>query len=417
MKPIGADSPASVKAAMQGKFQQGLVFHRQGKLVEAEHIYDEVLKRDPTDFAALHLLGVIALQTGRTQRGVDLISKAIGFNSNVAAAYNNLGNGLSSVNRFEDALANYDKAIALKPDYGEAYYNRGNALNAVKRFADALTSYDKAIALNPDDAAAHNNRANVLNELRRRRDALASYDRAIALKPNSAITHNNRGVVLNALQRPEDALASFDKALELDPDNAESHHNRGTALAALQRFEDALTSYDKATALKPDGEFMYGDWITTKMRICDWSDLEDRFVRLVEKVELGQRVTTPFPLLAISSSPELLGKAAETWMRVKHPPIHSLPEISKRPRGDKIRVGYFSSDFRDHALSHLMAELFERHDRSRFEITAFSFAPPSRRKCSNGCVPHSIDSSMCKIYWTRRWRCSPGVRRSTLPLT
>jgi predicted O-linked N-acetylglucosamine transferase (SPINDLY family) len=80
----------------------------------------------------------------------------------------------------------------------------------------------------------------------------------------------------------------------------------------------------------------------------------------------------------MSNSPERLRNAAEIWVRARHPSIHSLPEIARRPRRDKIRVGYFSSDFRDHALSHLMAEMFERHDRSRFEVTAFSFAPPSQ---------------------------------------
>jgi len=272
-------------AALQAKFKEGLALHQQGKLADAERIYEEVLQRQPNHFDALHLLGVIARQTGRPERAVELIRKAIGLNAKVAAAHSNLGNALKNLKRLEealasydraialkpdfaeahcdrgnalmelkrpeDALASYDRAIALKPDYAEAYYNRSIALTDLKRLEAALASYDRAIALKPDYAEAHNNRGNALKNLRRLEEALASYDRAIALKPDYAEAHNNRGNALKDLKRPEEALASYDKAIELKPDYAEEHNNRGNALMELKRPEEALASYDRAIALKP----------------------------------------------------------------------------------------------------------------------------------------------------------------------
>ena len=114
-----------VATTIQAKFQQGVLLHQQGKLVEAERLYEEVLRQMPTYFGALHLLGIIALQTRRTQRGVELITRAIGLNENVAAAYCDLGTGLNDLKRFEEALKSCDKAIALKPGYAEAYCCRG----------------------------------------------------------------------------------------------------------------------------------------------------------------------------------------------------------------------------------------------------------------------------------------------------
>ena len=143
-----AQKPAA--AALQAKLNQGMALHRQGKLADAERCYGEVLQRQPNHFDALHLLGVIAHQTRRTERGVELIKRAIGLNPNVAEAHNNLGNALMDLKRPAEALASYDKAIALKPDYAEAHNNRGNALRDLKRPAEALASYDKAIALKPD---------------------------------------------------------------------------------------------------------------------------------------------------------------------------------------------------------------------------------------------------------------------------
>ena len=245
-----AQKPAA--AALQAKLNQGMALHRQGKLADAERCYGEVLQRQPNHFDALHLLGVIARQTRRTERGVELIKRAIGLNPKVAAAHSNLGNALMDLKRPAEALASYDKAIALKPDFAEAHYNRGNALRDLKRPAEALASYDKAIALKPDYAEAHNNRGNALMDLKRPAEALASYDKAIALKPDYAEAHNNRGNALKDLKRPAEALASYDKAIALKPDYAEAHYNRGNALMDLKRPAEALASYDKAIALKPD---------------------------------------------------------------------------------------------------------------------------------------------------------------------
>ena len=88
------EDPAA--GALQAKFKQGVALHQQGKLADAERIYGEVLQKQPKHFDALHLLGVIALQTRRPERGVELISKAIGLNAKIAAAHNSLGIGCST---------------------------------------------------------------------------------------------------------------------------------------------------------------------------------------------------------------------------------------------------------------------------------------------------------------------------------
>ena len=244
--------PKAAAAALQAKFNQGIALHRQGNLADAERRYLEVLQQQPNHFGALHLLGVIARQTRRTERAVELIKRAIGLNPKVAEAHYNLGNALMDLKGPEEALASYDKAIALKPDYAAAHYNRGNALRDLKRPTEALTSYDRTVALKPDYAEAHYNRGNALMEAKRPAEALASYDRTIALKPDFAWAHNNRGNTLRDLKRSAEALASYNKAIELKLDVAEVHNNRGNALMDLNRSAEALASYDIAIALKSD---------------------------------------------------------------------------------------------------------------------------------------------------------------------
>jgi protein O-GlcNAc transferase len=271
--------------ALQVKFNKGLALHQQGKLSEAETIYEEVLQQEPSHFHALYFLGAIAVQTSRAERAIRLVRQAIGLDAKVAAAhgilgfalqelnrpeealasyetaialkpdyadaYNNRGNALRDLKRPEEALANCEKAIALKPDYVEAYYNRGNALQDLKHPEEALASYQKAITLRPDYAEAYNNCGNALHDLKRFDEALGNYNKAIELKPDHVYAYNNRGLVLRDLKRPEKALASYEKAIALRPDYAEAYNNRGLVLLDLKRPEEALASYERAIALKP----------------------------------------------------------------------------------------------------------------------------------------------------------------------
>ncbi len=293
----------------------------------------------PGNFDALHLLGVIAVQSNDPARAVELIGKAIDINPNNAMAHYNRGVALYDLKQHEAAIQSYDQAIALEPGYADAYNNRGNALGGLKQHDAAIQSFDKAIAL----------------------------------KPGYAEAYNNRGVALKELRQYEAALQSFDQAIALQPGNADAHYNRGDALFDLKRHEAAIQNYDKAIALNPDCDYLYGMRLHTKMQICDWGDVDDQLAQLAAKIERNEKAVFPFAALALSGSLPLQRKTAEIWVQDECPTSHALPTIPKRPKHNKVRIGYFSADFRNHPVSFLTAELFETHDKSKFELTAFSF--------------------------------------------
>ena len=233
------------------EFRQGLARHQQGNLVEAERHYDAALKSQPDNFDALHMLGVIALQKGRIEQGVEIITRAVALNEDSAIAFNNLAKGLKDLGRFDEAIIHFQRALELAPDFADAQFSYGTALHFVDRSEDALAHFDKAIALHPNFVAALNNRGLALAKLKRFTEALASYDKALAIQPSFGEAHNNRGNALKALMRFDDALASFDKAIAARPDSAEAQCNRGNALFQLERFSDALASFDRAIAVRP----------------------------------------------------------------------------------------------------------------------------------------------------------------------
>ncbi len=253
-QPGPASQPANPAAAAiaSAKLRQAVAFHQQGQLGPAEALYREILQTDPRHFDALHLLGVIALQTGHAQIAHDLIGQAIAVNRQHPDAHSNMGNALKELGRLPEALASYDRALRLKPDYPEALYNRGAVLYGLQRPEEALACYDRALRLRPGYVEAHNNRGMALRALRRLEEALASFDRAVRLNPDYAEALYNRGNILQELKRPEESLASFERALRLKPGHAEAFYNRGNALLELRRPEEALASFEQALRLRPD---------------------------------------------------------------------------------------------------------------------------------------------------------------------
>jgi predicted O-linked N-acetylglucosamine transferase (SPINDLY family)/glycosyltransferase involved in cell wall biosynthesis len=211
--------------------------------------------------------------------------------------------------------------------------------------------------------------------------ALESHDKAIQLNPLHSQAHNNRGSALHGLLQYEAALKSFDQAILLKPDYADAHSNRASTLMALKQYLPAFASFEKTLQLKPDYEYLRGMRLYAKRLLCDWQNSESEVLELEAAIERGEKAALPFATLAFSTSPAIQKQAAEIYVRDKHPaPATPIPSW---PRHDRIRIGYFSSDFYNHATSYLMAELFERHDRARFEILGFSFGPDKTDEMSS----------------------------------
>jgi protein O-GlcNAc transferase len=305
-------------------------------------------------------------------------NRAIELKPDFAEAYSNRGLVLYELKQWEAALASYNRAIELRANYAEAHFNCGNVLQALKQPDAALASYNRAIDLKADHAEAHFNRGNALYELKQLDAALASYSLAIKLKPDYAEAYSNRGIVLKELQQLEAALASYQQAIEVKSDYAEAYTNRGNALVELKQLDAARASYARALELKPDQKWLYGYWLHTKMLLCDWKDLETEVPRLASKIEHAERATQPFVVFTLADSPPLQRRAAEIWVEETCPLSLVLPSIQRRTHTGRILLGYYSADMHNSAMAHLMAKVFESHDRGRFHLIAFSFGPDTQ---------------------------------------
>ncbi|WEF32622.1 tetratricopeptide repeat protein [Pseudoduganella chitinolytica] len=231
--------------------RQAVAHHQRGELAQAETLYGAVLAREPANFDALHLSGVVARQRQAPQLALDLIAQALAIDDSRAIAHCNLGAVLQDLGREHEALASYERALALQPDYPMALCNRGNALRRLGRLDEALDSYGRALALTPRYPEAFCNRALALQALDRHADALDDFGAALTERPAYAEALHGAGVSLAALEQMDDALEAFDRALRAQPDYADAWCSRGTLLLRSHEPQAALDSYHAALALRP----------------------------------------------------------------------------------------------------------------------------------------------------------------------
>jgi protein O-GlcNAc transferase len=305
-------------------------------------------------------------------KAIACYDKALSLRPDYHEAWTKKGVSLHELKRYDEAIACYDKALSLRPDYHEAWTNKGVSLHELKRYDEAIACYDKVLSLQPDYYGAWANKGVSLHELKRHDEAIACYDKALNLQPNYHEAWSNKGGALKELKRYDEAIACLDRALSLQPDYHEAWTNKGVSLHELKRYDEAIACYDKALNLSPNIDWIYGDLVDVKLKICNWLDLTTQSEIISKKVMANEKVLQPFSLLTLIDDGLLHKKSSEIATKFKYPFNSILGEIPKYPKGEKIRIGYFSADFKNHPVAFLMAELFELHDRSNFEIYAFS---------------------------------------------
>jgi protein O-GlcNAc transferase len=349
------------------------VLRDQGKIDEAIAAYRHAIKIKPDLAEAYANLGNTLSDQRDLEGAAAAYRRAIHLKPGLAEAHFWLANALRAQSELDEALASYDRALNLRPDNAEVLNARGATLQELKRFDEALASYDRALAFRSDYVEALNNRGVALQELKRFEEALTSYDRALTLRPDHADTLNNRGITLQRLKRYDEALVSYDRALTLRPDHADTLNNRGNTLQELKRYDEALASYERALDVKPDHLHAFSGAADRAMKLCD-RDRWQRFARQIKLHVSGKKsIIHPFVLLGYSDDPALQLQCARHFVENMISAVPPLVRSEQRWCHDKLRIAYVSSDFRSHAIAHLMAGLFEQHDRSRFEIFGISF--------------------------------------------
>jgi protein O-GlcNAc transferase len=271
-----------------------------------------------------------------------------------------------------EALRLFDLAIQSDPNNFLALSNRGNILKVLMRFEEALQSYEAALLLNPSDVGALCNAAAIFNLRHEYGLSLACSERASAISPEALMAWEETGKTYWLAKHYEKAIIAFDRVIALDPNNLNAWLSKGNIYAEDKQFDLAQTAFQRAYEIAPQLDYLFGTKLQNALQMCDWSNLQDQTQQLISGIQEGRRVALPYNAFTLLDDPQLIKKAISIYANGIEGNINR-EIISAYPNHQKIRLGYFSADFHNHPTAYLMAELFEIHDREKFELIAFVF--------------------------------------------
>jgi predicted O-linked N-acetylglucosamine transferase (SPINDLY family) len=252
-----------------------------------------------------------------------------------------MGNALAAQGRMSQAVIYYEQALSIKTDYVEAYSNLGNALAALGQIDLAVSRYEQALTIKADPQV-HFNLATVLEGQGRIDQAIMHYEHALFIRADYAEAHNNLGTLTSHSRGQIQAIAHFQRALELKPDFCEAHNNLALALQEQGDIDLALAHFSHALSLKPD------------------------FVEAHSNLLLALNYAPDKDPLDVYAAHQDFGRQREAPRAAS---IHQLND--QRVPGERLRVGYVSSDFRQHSVSHFIEPVLEHHNHDQFEIFCY----------------------------------------------
>ena len=392
---------------MNNLLQQAVYHHQKKNYTEAKKLYKYLLRMNSGNFDALMLLGFLHAEIGETEEAISFLSKAAKINDqseplcfNLAIAYMSMGQHQSAErffrrvlvinpqnlkaiqelaaiesrkNNLDAAVRYYEKAIQISSVDADLYNDLALVIKRQKDYLRAIDLFRKSLELNPKNASALNNLGNLFIETGELTQAQELFYAAINIHPNLVGSYIGLGSISEMRDSYVEAIDFYDTALDVDRKSIVALTNKAQALLKLGQYQDALVIFNEAHSLDPDFRNLCGSRIGAQLQLCEWSSLTRQIDELQQKIARGLAATDPFVELTIMDSPKTQKRAAEIYFNDQFSAAGSIPSGRTRS-SQKIKVAYFSADFRSHPVSFLTAELFEVHSREKFEFIGVSFS-------------------------------------------
>ncbi len=367
-------------------------------------------------FALGHFnLGMALEGLGQDEAASRSFRAAVDCDPNLALGWTKLSNALRRQGRLDAALTSIDRSVMLQPGSHGARVMRGLILDALgrpaeageefasafglcppvaealnylgvicidqRRFDLAIDCLRRAVLLDPELAEPQGNLGLALHRLGRRKEAFDAYVRAVSLDPTHVVAQCNLGGLLLDINELDAAISTLRLATRLDPTRVEAHVYLGIALKRKGQPDKAIAAFREALRHRPTAGEALIELCGLRLHTSDWRELDTDRAAILAQVRAAAKGVPPFQVLGLTGSAADHRQAARTWaagFRRKVPPLTVYAPRALSSQGQKLRIGYLSADFRTHATAMLIAEVFELHDRSRFEIIGYSSGEDDR---------------------------------------
>jgi predicted O-linked N-acetylglucosamine transferase (SPINDLY family) len=387
-------------------YAEAVRHHQAGRLKEAEKLYRRICKRQPSHAESWSNLGLVMTVNGDAAEAVIACRKAIELRPahidaylNLIAAlqlskafdeaadiyrqviplaparadlWHNFGVILTLQGRLKQSVLAFREAIALKPDSADAYFNMARTLSTLGWNEEAINSYRHVLALNADHAAACSNLGTMLGAAGHFTEATAWSLRAASLAPENAEIFCNLGVVLHRQGKVNEAVAAYEKALSIKPDYASALGNIASGFQEQYKFDEAAIALKRAIAVNPDFDTAIVELIKIRRHICDWSEYQADHDKLIDFIIQKKDVIFMLLLMGFSSNAAQQHDCARQSMKHHNEITQRVGPHSDKMASEKIRIGYLSTDFRDHPVGRLLPDFLARHDRDKVEVIGYS---------------------------------------------
>lgn len=376
-----------------------------GKTDEAVEAFEKAKQLNPESAEVYYNLGNAYQKLNAHEKSIECYQRTIEINPNWFEAYLNCGNSLDALGRPEEALSYYEKILTINPYYAAAHVNKGNVLMKLNRSEEAVKSYNIANQLGVNNVESYLISAEAMLRRGEYKKAIELCNNGVRINPYDPRFYFHLGMNYFNIRDLNKAVEGFKKALSLKENYADAYNGLGLCFAKALHFKDAQESFANALRCDPnlfiarinsaDSYYADGDIVSAleqfkklefenqplglmqffKQRLADWTDYDkdyDTFINSLDRPRFFGAMEDPWHIQRITDSPEISKKVALNFNKQTAPDFLKT-EFNNRPKNPKIKVGFYSADFREHAVTHLTLELFSLIDRNKFEVYAFGF--------------------------------------------
>ena len=278
---------------------------------------------------------------------------------------------LHKKNSLDEAKKIYKEIIEIEKENFQAIHLLGVIICQQKDYNQGIQLIEKSLQINNKNYSALNNLGNIFLELKKYPEAIEKYKRALHLNENYTAAIYNLGNAYKSISKYRIALEYYYKAIVSDPKFFDAYYDYAELLERTGRIEEALKYYYKLLKLNPDHPYLLGSIVRSKLNSCHWESLELEIGK-IKKNLFNKKIINAFDILLITDSLEQQVEVIKKYSDDKFPPSENILDIKGESK-DKIKIGYYSSDFSSHPVGYSIVQLFEFHNKEKFEIYAFYF--------------------------------------------
>ena len=328
---------------MRDNINEILNLVKLNKFEEAQNKCEQIQSKLSKNIQFLNLYAYIFFNLKNYDQAINFWTKAITIDPKFADGLNNLGNAHSKINKFDEAINYINKALKIKPDFFESYFTLSEIFYKQNKFKETLLNLNQALKL----------------------------------KPDHLLTIKNKIEVLTQMNKKEELLKFLNEVIPYHPQNTEFYSEKAKVLSSMGMRAQSINTYKTIYMLDPDFPDVLGSIVSDKLSNCEWDGLEKDFVDIKKKINEEKDVADPFTVSLLFDSADLQNKSAKIWIK-QYRVFEEFKKSSNLNNKKTINLGYFSADFRNHPVGHLISKILETHDKSKFDLYGFYFSDKNR---------------------------------------